>query len=74
MKKITWIPLGLLTMILVAGFIVLQSSGRTTAPVPATKNEACTKNILAKCTPVPESSKPSDMLMESVSRQFLMIR
>ncbi len=74
MRKNTWIPLAVLTVIVVAGFFILQSAAPTN-PAPTKKQEQpiCSETKTAACTPIQKSNAPGEMIVESLSRQFLSI-
>jgi len=74
MRKNTWIPLTVLTVIVVAGFFILQS-GAPTNPGPTKKQEKpiCSETKTSACTPIQKSNAPGEMIVESLSRQFLSI-
>ncbi|OSZ80952.1 hypothetical protein CAP36_06860 [Chitinophagaceae bacterium IBVUCB2] len=75
MRKNTWIPLAVLTIIMVAGFFILQSATPTKSAAPIKKQEQalCSKLNTTACTPIQKANAPGEMIVESLSRQFLSI-
>ncbi len=78
MRKKTWISIAILSNLLVAGFFILQSASPTKKaikPQPAAPKEQaiCAQLNSTACTPTIKSNTPGEMIVESLSRQFLSI-
>ncbi len=76
MRKKNWISLTVLSVLIVAGFIVLQattSSKKVKEPVKKQEQTICSSIKTQECNPAKKAEGPGEMLMESLSRQFLSI-
>lgn len=75
MRKNTWIPLAVLTIIVVAGFFILQSAAPTKQTIQKEQKEQviCSSVNSSSCTSIQKSNAPGEMIVESLSRQFLSI-
>jgi hypothetical protein len=78
MSKKTLISIAILSNLLVAGFFILQSATPTkkaekSEPVKPKEQAICAQLNTATCTPTIKSNTPGEMIVESLSRQFLSI-
>jgi hypothetical protein len=69
MRKLTF-ALGLLIILIMSGFYLLQKDSPKTTPAP---HSACSEATVATCPKKAPQSVPGEMLLDNMSRQFLVL-
>ena len=69
MQRKSWMSLGLIAILLIVSFLVLNSS----APAKEKKKPTCCKASMGECPVKNKTNSSGEMIMESLSRQFIAV-